>query len=72
MLTRTHFRKVAEFMRSYPDGGVVPKQELIEFLSGWFHEDNPRFSRDRFRAACEDQGVGPTPTPTPTMWQRLL
>jgi hypothetical protein len=51
MMTRQHYRKVAEIINKFPHARETLAQEFSEM----FAEDNPRFDEARFYIAC---GVG--------------
>lgn len=47
------FRNAREVWAPEPDGDLdFAAQDLAERLAAAFAEDNPRFNRDRFLAAC--------------------
>ena len=51
MMTRKHYRNVAEIINKFPHA----KETLAKEFSEMFAEDNPRFDEGRFYIAC---GVG--------------
>jgi len=48
MMTRKHYRNVAEIIRKFPHA----RKTLAEEFSEMFAEDNPRFDEERFYIAC--------------------
>lgn len=53
-MTRKDYERAAEILRFEGSAGHAAKVDLfVEFFKG----ENPRFSEDRFRAACRPQGI---------------
>ena len=48
-LSRKHYRKIAEIIRVF---GVYGTPAIVDKLSQYFAEDNPRFDKERFIDAC--------------------
>ena len=60
MLTKRNYEAIAEIV----DGltlhrpamlrdPIIYRDDLVKHLAAYFFEDNPRFDRERFKAACE-------------------
>ena len=61
MLTRKHYKAIAEIIKTQRDLATVfaGKQfaiqrisDIVDGLADYFAQDNPRFDRARFLAAC--------------------
>ena len=53
MMTRKHYRNVAEIIKAFPHGSTEASQaKLAQEFAEMFGEDNPRFDRARFYIAC--------------------
>jgi len=53
MMTRKHYRNVAEIIKAFPHGSTEASQaKLAQEFAEMFGEDNPRFDRERFYIAC--------------------
>jgi hypothetical protein len=55
-MTRKHFEKIAEIIRSNKAGsfnnGLAQKNDLIDKLSNYFTTINTRFDKEKFKYAC--------------------
>ena len=51
MMTRKHFREVANILSSMTEG--KEKKRMIDSYVVMFSRFNPRFDEDRFREACK-------------------
>lgn len=58
MMTRKHYKKLAELMNEMQErafwggnSGIIV-DDIIDSLCDILAEDNPRFDEDRFRKAC--------------------
>ena len=55
-MTRKHFEKIAEIIRSnkagYFNNGLAQKNDLIDKLSNYFITINTRFDKEKFKYAC--------------------
>ena len=55
-MTRKHFEKIAEIIRSNKAGdfsnGLAQKNDLIDKLSDYFITINTRFDKEKFKYAC--------------------
>lgn len=57
MMTRKDYTAIAaivagEFRHGSPDDPMAYKDLVVSALTAYMTEDNPRFDRDRFFAAC--------------------
>ena len=57
MLTKKHYIRAAEIVRESGASGAA-HSALVEGLSRFFRDDNPRFDFERFARACDP--VAPT------------
>tara|TARA_R100001143_G_scaffold30498_1_gene29750 strand:- start:2251 stop:2421 length:171 start_codon:yes stop_codon:yes gene_type:complete len=55
MLSRKHYKAVAEILSHYPEGDISPLEVMVIQFADMFAQDNPRFDRGLFYEAC---GVG--------------
>jgi hypothetical protein len=55
MLSRKHYRAIAEILSHYPEGDISPLEVMVTQFADMFAEDNPLFDRGLFYEAC---GVG--------------
>ena len=59
MLTKKHFKAIAEILRentTLENIGTI--QAIIPPLSQYFRSENPAFSKDRFLSACKNNELG--------------
>lgn len=58
MFTRKHFKAIAKIIKESDTlviksaGRIGPRGNLEEKLADYFKQNNPRFDRDKFIAAC--------------------
>lgn len=52
MLSRKDYKAIAEIMKTESRGYETIPDRISEKLADYFAQDNPRFDRDRFLAAC--------------------
>ena len=52
MLTKNHFRKLAEVVRKTTLAGSTDRRIAYHLLGTMCEEDNPQFNWDKFHAAC--------------------
>lgn len=60
MFTRKHYKAIAEIIEDTTNEEVstgvtypkIDKRSLVFKLADYFEQDNPRFDRDKFMAAC--------------------
>lgn len=59
MFTRQHYKAIAGIVRNSTvnktSKPVINREILIRELTNYFAEDNPRFDRQKFLAACEER-----------------
>jgi hypothetical protein len=60
MFAKRHYEVIAAVLRAAYCGleredTVV--DEIVDDIARMFHDDNPRFSTERFRKACEEGGT---------------
>ena len=53
-MTKKHFKAIAEIIKFRMDATLYspPVEVLAKDLAQYFKQDNPRFDRERFLAAC--------------------
>lgn len=51
MLSRKHYIRIAEIIKSEKEKGLM-MNELIEDLAKYFEEENPNFDKNKFIQAC--------------------
>lgn len=60
-MTRKHYIAAAKMLREQPLG-KIPRQNIINFLSQMFADDNPNFDKVRFEDACKPEWDNPPAT----------
>ena len=59
MMTKKHYIKLAELIKKHEVGTINPKDKFIEYndflwdLCEILKDDNPNFSKETFRRACQ-------------------
>ncbi len=55
MFTRQHYQAIADVIKETANKAyqTTHTQDLTEKLADYFASDNPRFSREKFLAACK-------------------
>ena len=70
MLTRKHFRKAAEILRTIPTKSRLTRRETADLFVEFFKEENPRFKAEAFLDAIETAEPELEPDALDT-WARL-
>jgi hypothetical protein len=56
-LSRKHYQAIADIIRTRGTSNENQVENIKSDLAEYFQEDNPRFDKERFWKACEEEHV---------------